>query len=203
MAINESILRSIFIALFILMLLIQVYFGRKHWERSERAFWLEKRALRREGRLILISHTVLFFLMMGFFVFYVIDPKSMPAFAVHSPRWLRWTGAALGALCIPSLIAVHQVLGRYWSPYLKLRKDHALVTSGVYRWVRHPMYTVLFAFMIALGLVSANWVFTLLFAARIVLIYARVGKEEMMMIEQFGDEYRNYMQRTGRLLPRF
>jgi protein-S-isoprenylcysteine O-methyltransferase Ste14 len=53
-----------------------------------------------------------------------------------------------------------------------------------------------------LVLVSASWLVALLVVAAIFVLYARIGEEEAMMIEQFGDEYRTYMQRTGRFLPR-
>jgi protein-S-isoprenylcysteine O-methyltransferase Ste14 len=64
------------------------------------------------------------------------------------------------------------------------------------------MYTALFAAFAGLALISASWLIGFLVAAAILVLYARIGKEEAMMIEQFGDEYRTYMQRTGRLLPR-
>jgi len=64
------------------------------------------------------------------------------------------------------------------------------------------MYTVLFTFVIALSLVSANWLFVVFSVGAIILLCARIAKEEAMMMGQFGDEYRAYMERTGRLLPR-
>jgi protein-S-isoprenylcysteine O-methyltransferase Ste14 len=75
-----------------------------------------------------------------------------------------------------------------------MTQDHTLVTEGPYRWVRHPMYTALFATFVGLALISASWLILILVVAAILVLYARIGKEEAMMIEQ-------YMQRTGRLLP--
>ncbi|MFQ6101052.1 MAG: isoprenylcysteine carboxylmethyltransferase family protein [Anaerolineae bacterium] len=86
---------------------------------------------------------------------------------------------------------------------LQLREEHALVTSGPYRWVTHPMYTALFAFFVGLLPISATWLIAPLVVASIFMLYRRLDKEEAMMIEQFGDAYRAYMRRTGRLLPRF
>ena len=77
-----------------------------------------------------------------------------------------------------------------------------LVVKGLYRWVRHPMYTVLFGYFVGLALVSASWLIAFLTAASIVVLYRRIGVEERMMSEQFGEEYEEYARRTGRLLPR-
>jgi protein-S-isoprenylcysteine O-methyltransferase Ste14 len=64
------------------------------------------------------------------------------------------------------------------------------------------MYTMISLHMIALSMVSANWLLTAVVAARLVLFFRRMGREEAMLTEHFGDRYRRYMQRTGRLLPR-
>ena len=76
-----------------------------------------------------------------------------------------------------------------------------LVTNGQYRWVRYHMYTALFIFFIAGSLILANWLFILLILVVIVGLYTRIGKEEIIMIEKFGDEYSDYMKHTGRFLP--
>jgi protein-S-isoprenylcysteine O-methyltransferase Ste14 len=57
-------------------------------------------------------------------------------------------------------------------------------------------------FFVGLALISASWLIVIPVVAAILVLYARLGKEETMMTEQFGAEYRAYMQRTGRLLPR-
>jgi len=96
----------------------------------------------------------------------------------------------------------HSDLGRNWSMTLELRENHALVTSGVYRHLRHPMYSAMFLISIGQLLITPNWlvgpaslvVFALLFALRI-------EKEEAMMLEQFGEQYAAYARRTKRLIP--
>jgi protein-S-isoprenylcysteine O-methyltransferase Ste14 len=119
------------------------------------------------------------------------------------PAWLRWVAAAGAVLvCFPLLIYVHRALDKQWSIDLRIREDHALITTGPYRWVRHPMYSVLFSFYLALALVAADWIVITLILAGIALVYRRIGPEEQMLIERFGDQYRAYMRRTGRLWPR-
>ena len=150
----------------------------------------------------MLLRSIGFLLFITLLVLYATYPQWMTRFRLPFPIWLRYIGAGLGLASLALLLWVQDTLGRQWSTGLVLREEHTLVTSGPYRWVRHPMYTALFAFMIALGLVSANWLVVLAPAVAISLLLARIPKEESMMTEQFGDEYRAYMERTGRLLPR-
>ena len=97
----------------------------------------------------------------------------------------------------------HVDLGDNWSVTLEIDARHRLVTRGVYRFVRHPMYTSFFVSGLGQALLLANWVAgpsALVAVALLVLV--RVPHEEKMMIDQFGDEYRDYMRRTGGLVPR-
>ena len=77
------------------------------------------------------------------------------------------------------------------------------MTTGPYKQIRHPLYTSLFGIGIAFALVSANWLFVLLAVIVIVGLVARVPREETMMLDEFGNEYRDYMARTGRYLPKY
>jgi protein-S-isoprenylcysteine O-methyltransferase Ste14 len=96
----------------------------------------------------------------------------------------------------------HTDLGTNWSITLEVREEHRLITQGVYRWARHPMYSALFLYAVGQALVIPNWVagpanliaFAVLFALR-------VRAEERMMLEGFGDEYAAYSARTKRLVP--
>jgi protein-S-isoprenylcysteine O-methyltransferase Ste14 len=60
----------------------------------------------------------------------------------------------------------------------------------------------MFGYCASLALVTANWVFLAFVVVAIAAMFARVPKEERMMIEEFGEEYRAYMQRTGRFFPK-
>jgi protein-S-isoprenylcysteine O-methyltransferase Ste14 len=77
------------------------------------------------------------------------------------------------------------------------------VTSGPYHYVRTPSYLGAFTFIVALALVAANWLILLPALAIITLIYRQIGREEAMLIDRFGDEYREYMKRTPRIIPKF
>ncbi len=72
-----------------------------------------------------------------------------------------------------------------------------------YRWVRHPLYSAGAVFAVALNLLVANWFTTASGTTALTLLLMRLPKEEEELIIRFGDEYREYAERTGRLFPRF
>jgi protein-S-isoprenylcysteine O-methyltransferase Ste14 len=97
----------------------------------------------------------------------------------------------------------HADLGDSWSVTLELNADHRLVTEGVYRHVRHPMYASFLVLGAGQALLVANWIAGLSGLASVTLLMAlRLPREEAMMIERFGDQYRDYRRRVGAILPR-
>ena len=98
----------------------------------------------------------------------------------------------------------HVDLGLNWSITLEMRKEHQLITHGVYRRIRHPMYSAIFLFAVAQGLLLQNWLAGWGGFVTFGLLYLiRAPREERMMEEFFGESYRNYVERTGHLWPRF
>lgn len=96
----------------------------------------------------------------------------------------------------------HSDLGTYWSVTLELRENHRLITDGVYRHVRHPMYAALFLYSVGQALVVPNWIVGPSYVVTFGILFAlRIGAEERMMLETFGDEYAAYMARTKLLVP--
>jgi protein-S-isoprenylcysteine O-methyltransferase Ste14 len=95
-------------------------------------------------------------------------------------------------------------LGKNWAPSVSgVRKDTVLVTAGLYGFVRHPIYLGAFIFLAALTLVAANLLILLPTLALLALLYTSIDDEEDMLIARFGDEYREYMKRTPRFIPKF
>jgi protein-S-isoprenylcysteine O-methyltransferase Ste14 len=112
-------------------------------------------------------------------------------------------GAVVLAVAVWLFWRSHADLGRNWSPSLQLREGHELVTEGVYRSIRHPMYVSQWVWGVAQALLLRNWISgwsgLVLFAP---LCLSRVPREEQMMLDQYGEAYRAYMDRTGRVFPR-
>ena len=112
-------------------------------------------------------------------------------------------GAAILALAVWLFWRSHADLGRNWSPSLELREGHELVTEGVYRSIRHPMYASMWLRGVAQALLLQNWVAGWASLVMFMPLYLlRVPREERMMLDEFGEEYRAYMNRTGHVIPR-
>jgi len=98
--------------------------------------------------------------------------------------------------------ATHKALGRNWSVTLAVRAEHSLVTGGVYRFVRHPLYTAFWMWAIAQALTLQNWVAGPAGIIGFGLLYLlRVGREEALMRETFGTAWDDYAARTPRVIP--
>ncbi len=118
------------------------------------------------------------------------------------PGWMGWVGTAAFAAALVLLWRSHADLGHNWSATLQITSGHSLVTHGVYRRIRHPMYAAHLLWALAQGLLLENWCAGWAFMVTFIPLYVlRVPKEERMMLEQFGQEYRDYMARTGRMIP--
>ncbi len=118
------------------------------------------------------------------------------------PEWSGWIGTVVFAGAIFMLWRSHADLGRNFSATLRITGQHSLITSGVYRRIRHPMYTAHLLWAFAQGLLLSNWLAGWAFLVLSVPLYlVRIPREEKMMLEHFGEEYREYKNRTGRLIP--
>jgi protein-S-isoprenylcysteine O-methyltransferase Ste14 len=136
-------------------------------------------------------------------VLYIAAPQWMAWSSLDLPGWMRWLALPLGLAVIAGIGWVHRSLSKNFSGKLEIRDDHTLVMSGPYRWVRHPMYTAVITLFVAVFLLTANWFIGLgglLTVGSVIL--ARTPKEEAMLVETFGDAYRDYMRRTPRYIPR-
>jgi protein-S-isoprenylcysteine O-methyltransferase Ste14 len=198
---TEKTFNAIFWTLLVLMFLMRGWFAFRVWRTGERL--LPDRAARQREGLWPQVIDVLFSLLLVALVLHVCfqGGSLVRKFAFPAPGWLRWISLGLGLTSVGLFAWTHVTLGRFWSTCLQLRPDHLLITGGPYARIRHPMYSAILGWMMSLGLVAANWI-PLAFAALGALIFIlRIQPEEEMMLQQFGDEYREYMKRTGRLLP--
>ena len=140
--------------------------------------------------------------MLSFIVAYAINPAWVQWASFNIPVWVRICGGAIAVTMISCFFWLFKHIGRNITPTHKTRADHALVTTGPYHWVRHPLYSAAFTFWLSIGLLSAKWIFMALLGVMMVFLLIRIPQEEANLVEKFGDEYRDYMKRTGRFFPR-
>jgi protein-S-isoprenylcysteine O-methyltransferase Ste14 len=121
----------------------------------------------------------------------------------HLPDLVAWIGTGLFAFAIWILYRSHADLGKNWTPVLAIQKKHTLVTNGIYKYIRHPMYAAHLLWAVAQILMLHNWIAGFSFIVVMVPHYLlRVRDEEKMLIEQFGDQYEAYIKTTGRVFPK-
>lgn len=157
----------------------------------------QRREPLREKALMAISYCGLFVVPL----IYVL--MEQPGFASYTFHPLQaWLGTLVLIAAMALLYRTHRDLGRVWSITLEIRDRHTLVTRGIYERLRHPMYSAFWLWAISQALLLPNWIAG--FSGLVgfgTLFFARVGREERMMLETFGEEYRAYMARTHRLIP--
>ena len=201
---GDLIFRILFLVLFLMGTAIRGYYARKGRATRKKFSPREKlqEAVQFEGKALVILYLVQAVYLIIAIALYLFFPPWMFWTQFPIPDWFRWLGVCVGILSLPFLTWVQHILGKHWSPSLELLEEHTLVTGGPYRWIRHPMYTVHLVYFFTWVLVSANLLLLINYLLTIILIFARIPKEEQMLLDQFGDEYRAYTKRTGRLLPR-
>lgn len=134
-------------------------------------------------------------------LFYFLTGQPRFADYTFRPPW-GWIGVVLLLAALALFYETHRQLGRNWSVTLDTRKKHALVDTGLYAHVRHPMYSAFWLLAFAQAALLANWIAG--FSGIVgwgILFFLRVGREEELMVETFGDDYRQYMRRTKRVVP--
>lgn len=134
---------------------------------------------------------------------YLLFPAHFQWASMPVLIWIRWTGFITGVLCSLLMYWTLSSLGKNLTDTVVTRANAKLVTHGPYRWVRHPFYVVAALLMASVTLLTANWLIGLSSVAVLFLLVIRTPKEEQKLIERFGDEYWEYMIRTGRFFPRF
>jgi protein-S-isoprenylcysteine O-methyltransferase Ste14 len=158
----------------------------------------------REKVLMAISFVGLGLIPLTYVITNLVKPRlHFLAFADYAFQpALAWLGTLVFLFSLWLFRRTHKDLGRNWSVSLDIRETHKLITQGVYASVRHPMYSAFWLWAVAQALLLPNWIAGL---SGIVgfgtLFFGRVFEEERMMQAAFGDEYRDYMRRTWRILP--
>jgi protein-S-isoprenylcysteine O-methyltransferase Ste14 len=193
---DDQLFRYILIAGFVVTLPIALY----HRLRAQTGERLDRR---QEGWFILVTLRVLGVSgMLGAMLLVFFQPAWMAWSFVPLPAWFRWIGVGLGALATILLTWTMRTLGRNITDTVVTRKEHSLVTSGPYRWVRHPFYVAFVLGLTATAIVLANWLVLAIGLLAFTLLVIRSRKEEANLELRFGDDYRRYRERTGAFFPR-
>lgn len=133
---------------------------------------------------------------------YLLNPAWVRWAQMDLPVWVRWAAVVTAVLMVPAIYWMYTNIGRNISPSHTTREGHQLVTTGPYHYIRHPLYTFGTIFMLSLALVTGLWWLLVGFGLPLAVLIWRTPREEANLVARFGDEYRAYMARTGRFLPK-
>ena len=195
---SEIVFRVLLASFGIFMMAIRIYYQNKVLPES-------KNTTVRGNPINLIPGAVAALTSITFSLEYIIAPGTFRfAYLLAYPYWLRYLGMTLLGAGIILLGSSHYHLDRSFSSFVAMKEEQSFIDTGPYRYIRHPIYTAYFMNYIGGGLLSSNVVLTIIPATFFALMIAlRIGEEETMLVEEFGDEYRAYMKKTGRFLPFF
>ena len=193
---NENIFHILAVVIFIITMSISIY----HRLKADRDSG-EKVSSKDEATILFFALRIGGLLLWFSIVGYLIYPPLLAWSKVGLPESIRWLGVGIGVICVGLTYWLFSSIGQGISPTVGTRKQHKLVTSGPYRWVRHPLYTVAVTNFFALGMMADSWFIAVMAVVAFILLALRTPNEEAHLMEKFGDEYREYMKTTGRFLP--
>ena len=133
---------------------------------------------------------------------YLVQPNWVAWSRIEFPEWVRVSAIAVAASTLPLLFWMFRTLGNNITSFSTVREEHELVTTGPYRWIRHPLYTFGLSMWMCVGIAAANWFFILTVALLCIMLNFRTHIEERELVSRYGDLYSDYMQSTGRYWPR-
>ena len=132
---------------------------------------------------------------------FIIQPRWVAFATFEAAPWVRWLGGPIALLGVALFAWMFRHLGLNVTSTSMPRATASLVTTGPYRWMRHPMYTAALILIVATTLLTANIVVAVCGIIMFALLAARSRVEERRLVEKFGNDYRVYQRRTGRFLP--
>ena len=190
---DRAYLEIIFLCGFVLQIILRSYYIQYYVEEKHLRYFNKKERL------------YLLFIFVGFQVLPImyVFTTWFSFFDYNLPKWLGFLSTMLYCFGIWLFFRAHADLGKYWSPGLEIKENHQLITTGVFKWVRHPMYAAFVAIAIAQIFMLQNWIVGPAFLLLAIPFYLnRVKREERQLIRHFGDDYRIYKEQTNALFPK-
>jgi len=199
---DEFLFAVLYVISAIIFWSVRGYYIRKTSDPSERRTRAERREAMSQEGWTGVAIVIMAPIEIAVAILYVINPFWLSLNFLMIPELARWVGLFVLLLSIPIAAWVHQTLGKSYSYALETKNEQALITSGPFSRVRHPLYSAHNIFNLGKVILTLNIPLFLLSIFGVPLTYARMRDEERMMIEQFGSDYEEYMKTTGRIFPK-
>src|SRR3990172_8352529 len=170
---NDNIFRIFEAIIFMTSIFISGYFRRKADKvTGEKVSWKD------EGIVMILLLRVGGLLLWFSIIGYLIYPPLLAWSKVGLPEWVRWIGVGTGFICVFLIYWLFSSIGSGITPTSATRKEHKLVTHGIYRWVRHPLYTLGSSIFVSFGMMADNWFIAALGILAFIAMAFRTRKEE-------------------------
>ncbi len=193
---DEAMTRILFAAIFYSIFLFGAYHRHSAHRQNDR---FER--MKNEGPVtFMVLRTLGLVLWLTYFMF-PIFPELFAPVRFRSDTIIHAAGLFLAAIALPMGISVFRNLGRNITDTVQTRANHQLVTSGIYRYIRHPLYSTGFLLFFGLGLLSGLWPAMVLSIVVLITLYLRSFEEERRLVAEFGERYIVYRQHTGKFFP--
>ena len=194
---DDTVFRSVAAVLMATMIGISIFFRHRADQTGGRVGRHEEPAPVRIG--LSLSGLLGF----GGLLAYFFWPTLLAPTMLAVPVWARWGGVALLAAATLVTYWIFQTLGSNVTRTVLAREGGTLVTTGPYRFVRHPLYTNGALAFAALSLVTTSWWFMASVALGMALLAVRTRQEEAHLAARFGQAWHTYAASTGRFFPRW
>ena len=141
----------------------------------------------------------------GMIIFPLLDIyfSCLDKFKFEFPNYIKIVCTFILFVAVIIFYLSHKELADNWSPFLEIKEKQKLIKTGIYQYIRHPMYLSMWIFALFQGFVLSN-IFIEIFGilSWSLLYFIRISNEEKMMIDTFGNEYIKYIENTGRIFPK-
>jgi protein-S-isoprenylcysteine O-methyltransferase Ste14 len=159
-----------------------------------------KRAKKLETPWEMAQHAVP--VILGFWLMFENSWKGLNTRLLPETPVVLWVGLALTAVGVGLAIWARLTLGANWSGMVTVKKDHELIRKGLYRWIRHPIYTGILTSFIGTAMIMDHirgWLGCLIVWAT---FYFKARREESFLRQEFADGFEEHAKHTGMFLPR-
>jgi protein-S-isoprenylcysteine O-methyltransferase Ste14 len=191
---DEYVFRVLFVVVYVLFACVRVYYRSKTIGRRSKKDYSEA-----NKTMIVLAIGILGYLFSV--VVYLLFPGFIGWAHIDLTILGRWAGVGFALAGVLLTFSAHRTLGKQYSALQEIQEEHLLISTEIYSRVRHPMYTGFILLTLGLAFVSSN-LLLIVFAFLVVLPFPWIArKEEQMLLEHFGKEYRDYMRTTGRFFP--
>ena len=174
----------------------EAYYVIKVGERSNLSKGEESKLVRRQSIVLLVIAPLLFG---ALFFLPFADRRNIGV--MMAGQVVRWLGLVLYGLGLALMSWSRAALGRMYSGEVTIQKSHQLIKTGLYRYIRHPIYLSMLSSALGLSFLFRSWIGLVVMIPIVASLVFRIRDEEALLHKEFGSEWETYCQQSWRFIP--